>query len=157
MIPYGLTQEQFARRYRRWLDQASAKLIEELRALFASPLPSTVTSAEVQIFFDDEGRASPAAWIYFDGLNKKVDHEDTSIFPGRALRIQTRLGVMPDFDERYFESDEFPGVDLLANEFKEWFAGCWWKAGGWQYALPVEIAIHDGLGDGERIILTERR
>jgi ketosteroid isomerase-like protein len=43
MIPYGLTQEQFVRRYRRWLDTASAKLIEELRKLFASQVPSTVT------------------------------------------------------------------------------------------------------------------
>lgn len=157
MIPYGLTQEQFVKRYRRWLDKASAQLIAELRALFASPPPSTVTSAEVQIFLGHEGRDDPRAWVYFDGMNKKVDHSDTSIFPGRALEFQLGLGVMPDFDDRYFEGDEFPGVHLQANTLKAWFAECWWKAGGWAYALPTEMAIHDDLGDGERIILTERR
>lgn len=157
MIPYGLTQEQFVRRYRRWLDTASAKLIEELRKLFAAQVPSTVTSAEMQIFLGDGGRDGPSAWIYFDGLNKKVDNSDTSIFPGRALEIQLGLGSMPDFDDRYFDSDAFPGVDLQADTLKTWFAECWWKAGGWAYALPAEIAIHDDIGDGERIILTECR
>jgi hypothetical protein len=156
MIPYGLTQEQFIMRYRRWLDKASAKLIEELRALFAAPTPSTVISAEVQIFLGDEGRGAPSAWIYFDGLNKKVDNSDTSIFPGRALEIQLGLEVMPDFDDRYFEINKFPGVELQANVVKAWFAECWWKAGGWAYMIPAKVAIHDDFGDGERIILTER-
>lgn len=62
--------------------------------------------------------------------------------------------MMPDFDERYFESDEFPGIALQANSCKAWFAECWWKAGGWAYALPAEVVIHDDFGDGERIILT---
>jgi len=56
MIPFGLTQEQFVTRYRRWLDAASAQLIEELRKLIASQVPSTVTSAEIQIFLGDDGR-----------------------------------------------------------------------------------------------------
>jgi len=157
MIPYGLTQEQFVRRYRRWLDKASAKLIAELRALFAAPLPSAVTSAEVQIFLGEEGRDAPGAWVYFGGANKKVDHGDASIFPGRSLEIPLGLGVTPDFDDRYFEGDEFPGLDLQADALKAWFAECWWKAGGWAYALPAEVAVHDDFGDGERIILTERR
>ena len=132
-------------------------MIEELRALFAATLPPTVRSAEVQIFLGEDARDSPGAWIYFDGMNKKVDSSDTSIFPGRALEIQLGLGMPPDFDDRYFEGDEFPGADLQANEVKAWFAECWWKAGGWAYALPTEVAIHDGFGDGERIVLTERR
>lgn len=118
MIPYGLTQAQFVKRYCRWLDTASAKLIEELRKLFASQLPSTVTSAEMQVFMGDWGRDKPSAWIYFDGMNKKVDHNDTSIFPGRALEIPLGIGMMPDFDEQYFESDAFPGVDLQADTLK---------------------------------------
>ena len=28
---------------------------------------------------------------------------------------------------------------------------------GWANALPAEVVIRDDLGDGERIILTERR
>jgi len=63
---------------------------------------------------------------------------------------------MPDFDEHYFESDAFPGIDLQAVTLRRWFAECWWKAGGWGYPLAVEIWIHDGFGDGERIILTEQ-
>jgi hypothetical protein len=157
MIPYGLTQEQFVRRYRRWLDKASAKLIEELRTLLALPLPPTVTSANVEIFLGEDGRDEPHAGIYFDGVNKKVDHTDPSIFPGRGLEIRLGLDAMPDFDDRYFESEEFPGVDLQADALKAWFAECWWKAGGWAYALPTVVDVHDQYGDGERIVLTERR
>jgi hypothetical protein len=157
MIPYGLTREQFAKRYRNWLDNASPQLIAGLHTLFDSRPLSTVTSAEVQIFLGADGRQDPSAWIYFDGMNKKVDNNDPSIFPGRALEFQLRLGRMLDFDNRYFDDDQFPGVDLQANTLKRWFAECWWKAGGWKYEVPSEIAIHDDLGDGERIILTERR
>ena len=157
MIPYGLTQEQFVRRYRRWLDKASAKLIEELRTLLALPLPPTVTSAEVEVFLGEDGRGEPHALIYFDGVNKKVDHSDLSIFPGRGIEIRLGLDAMPDFDDRYFEGEEFPGVDLQANALKAWFAECWWKAGGWAYALPTVVDVHDQYGDGERIVLTERR
>jgi len=64
---------------------------------------------------------------------------------------------VPDFGDQYFEGDEFPGVDLQADALKAWVAECWWKAGGWAYALPAEVVIHDDLGDGERITLTERR
>lgn len=156
MIPYGLTQEQFASRYRRWLDEASPKLIAELRALFAAALPATITSAEVQIFLGQDGRDDPCAYIYFDGANKKVDRSDTSIFPGRTLEIQLGLGMTPEFDDRYFEDDEFPGIDLQANSIKTWFAECWWKAGGWAYPLPVNLVVHDDFGDGELMILTDR-
>ena len=157
MIPYGLTQEQFARRYRRWLDKASAGLIDELRTLLARTLPPTVTSAEVQLFLGDDGRDDPKAWLYFDGHDKKVDQSDHSIFPGRALEIRLGLGATPDFDGRYFEGGDFPGVDLQADSLKAWFAECWWKAGGWAYALPAALDVHDQFGDGERIALTERR
>lgn len=144
------------RRYRRWLDKASAKLIEGLRALLARPLPPTVTSAEVEIFLGEGGRGLPHAGIHFDGVNKKIDHSDPSIYPGQGLEIPLGLDTVPDFDDRYFEGEEFPGVDLQANAIKAWFAECWWKAGGWSYPLPVVVEVHDQYGDAERIILTER-
>ena len=39
MIPYGLTPDQFCRRYRRYLQRATPTTIAALRALLVRPLP----------------------------------------------------------------------------------------------------------------------
>lgn len=157
MVPFGLTQEQFISRYRKFLELASSKFISQLREVLKTPVPDSVTSAEVQIFFGDDGLSTPNAWIYFDGKNKKIDHKDQSIFPGRALDLALQVEGADDFDERYFTDETFGGLSIVANTVKSWFAECWWKAGGWSYPIKVEVWIHDGFGDGKSIILTENR
>jgi hypothetical protein len=156
MVPFGLTQEQFLVRYRRCLEQGSAHLIAYLRELIARPVPSTVKKAEVQIFFGDDGTSIPSACIYYVGENTKVDHSDQTIFPGRSLELSIGLDSMDDFDEDYFINTTFGGVNIAANATKSWFAECWWKAGGWNYAVPAEVVVHDGFGDGEYIKLSDR-
>lgn len=156
MVPFGLTPEQFLTRYRRCLERASPHLISVLRELLSRPVPPSVKEAEVQLFFGDDGLSLPAAWIYYRGENNKVDHVDQSIFPGRSMELSIGLDVMEDFDENYFTNPEFGGLDIAANSVKSWFAECWRKAGGWSYAVPTEVAVHDGFGDGKSIELSDR-
>ncbi len=72
------------------------------------------------------------------------------------MELSIGLDVMEDFDENYFTNPEFGGLDIAANSVKSWFAECWRKAGGWSYAVPTEVAVHDGFGDGKSIELSDR-
>lgn len=159
MIPFGLTEKQFISRYQRELDQVVPTLIAALRELFLRTVDEDVKSANVEIFLDEYG-AAPAIWIYFHGRNNRVDHMDQSLFAGRSLELPLPLSALAEFDEQYFVSlgdgeAEFSGLAIAGNTVKQWFAECWWKAGGWLYHLPVTLAVHDGIGDGEVIQLTE--
>ena len=154
MVPFGLTEEQFCSRYRRELDRVAGRTITAVRTLFAQRANSDVQSADVEIFLDDYGGA-PSVWIYYRGENNKVDHADPSIFPGRSMDLELPLNKLADFDERYFTGDEFRGLFLAANLMKAWFSECWWKAGGWTYPIAASLHVHDDLGDGAVIQLTE--
>lgn len=157
MVPFGLSKTQFQTRYRRCLEKASKHLINELRALFTLPVPDTVLSAEVQIFFGEDGLETPSAWIYYSGDNNKVDNNDPTIFAGRAMELSVGLEKMDAFHEDYFLDEDFDGLAIAANTTQAWFAECWWKAGGWSYAVPVVAWVHDGFGDGNGIELSEKR
>jgi len=156
MIPFGLNEDQFVKRYRGCLDRVSSGFIKSLQELFSKPVPETVTEAEVQIFLGDDGMEAPSAWIYYQGKNNKVDSSDPSIFPGKSLELPSFLQKMEDFDEEYY-SEEFGGTYLIANISKAWLAECWWKAGGWSYPVPVKVWVHDEFGDGDSIDLSEHR
>jgi hypothetical protein len=86
-IPFGLTAQQFATRFRGLLEKHSPALIVELRSVLAMPVSPGVTSASVEIFLDEYGETGPRVGMYFDGKNKKVDDSDPSIFPGRYLAL----------------------------------------------------------------------
>lgn len=154
MIPFGLTTPQFAARYQKAILLSEGACIQLVRELISLTVPEDVATAKVEIFLDDEGGA-PDFWIYFSGKNNRVNSEEKSIFPGRALRIELDLSSLTEFDKRYFTS-EFQGNTVAAGILKKWFSECWWKAGGWSYAVPTTLAVHDGL-DGSGIIkLTEQ-
>ena len=156
MVPFGLSAAQFQARYRRCLDKASTHVINKFRELFTQPVPDTVRSAEVQIFFGEDGPEIPSAWIYYSGENNKVDNSDPTIFPGRAMELSMGLDKMDAFHEDYFVDEDFDGLSIAANTTKAWFAECWWKAGGWSYPVPVMVWVHDGFGDGCGVELSER-
>jgi hypothetical protein len=133
--------------------------IATLRDLFLRTVNGDVKTANVEIFLDEYGGA-PTVWMYFHGQNNKVDQKDETLFAGRSLQLPLPLSALAEFDERYFVSledgeYEFPGLTLAGNAMKLWFAECWWKAGGWSYQLPSTLAVHDDLGDGNVIQLTE--
>lgn len=99
---------------------------------------------------------APSAWIYYQGKNNKVDNHDLSIFPGKSMELPSFFEKLDDFDDKYY-SEEFGGVNLIANATKAWLAECWWKAGGWDYPVSVKVWVHDEFGDGNAIELSEHR
>jgi hypothetical protein len=153
-IPFGLKPDQFAKRFRGLLDKHSNALLAELRKVVATTVGNGVTAATVEIFLDEYGERGPGVGMYFDGEGKKVDHTDPSIFAGRHLPLAEYLRELPSFDRRYFSAEDFRALDLQADVTKAWLAEWWWKAGGWDYPLPVEVAVHDDFGNGERILLS---
>ncbi|GAL07250.1 hypothetical protein JCM19237_4666 [Photobacterium aphoticum] len=155
MVPFGLSTEQFSMKFLRSLDKIAPNFIEELKSLFLLPVPETVSEAEVQIFLGDDGMETPSAWIYFHGKNNKVDSSDPTIFPGKSREILHGSYDIPPFDEEYYFDEDFGGVYLIANITKRWLAECWWKAGGWEYPIPVKVWVHDEFGDGSSIDLSK--
>lgn len=153
-IPFGLTADAFAARFRALLEKHSPALISELQEVLARPIGNGVTGAVIEIFLDADGEFGPNFGMYFDGANKKVDHSDDSIFPGRHLAIGKHVRQLLPFDPRYYSDDEFGALNIQGDICKAWFAEWWWKAGGWVYRLPVEIIVHDGYGDGNGIPLS---
>ena len=154
MIPFGLTEAQFAERYRGILDRQTRSAVRAIKEVLAKTLPDEVLSAQVEVFLDDSGYGAPAVWIYFSGKSTRISKTDESIFPGRALKFELDLAALAEFDEEYFTS-EFNGLGTAADVLRQWVAECWWKAGGWSYPLPVVLAIHDGWGSGKLVSLTE--
>ena len=152
-VPFGLSEASFCVRYRRELDRVSSATIAALRGLLQRAVEDGVGRAHVEIFIGEDGTA-PSVWIYFSGENNKVDRSDQRLFAGRSVDLELPLARLSEFDERYFGED-FRGNYLSANLLKAWFAESWWKAGGWAYTVPVTLKVHDDLGDGSVIRLTE--
>jgi hypothetical protein len=129
--------------YNADLAYASAGAEAALRDLFQLPVPSDVMRAEIEIFMDEYG-GSPAVWIYFRGRNNRVDHSDTSIFPGRALELDLGLSGRCVVDEDLWE--DFDAQNVLATTLANWLADRWSVAGGSVYAVPTQLSVHDGIG-----------
>ncbi len=119
-----------------------------LRELLNRQVPPEVSSAELQIFFQDDGGA-PAVWMYFDGRDKRVSKSDTSIFPGRSMELDLGLDVLADLEAK--------DTDVAAAAVKQWVADCWGMAGGNDYPIPVTLSVHDGWGDGKQLALASPR
>lgn len=127
----------------RKLDALTKPAVSELRSIISRQMEEGVTSASVEIFLDDDG-GSPSIWMYWQGSNNRVDRIDQSLFAGRALELCIDLSGLSAVDSRYFEDpDAFPGHRIVAQLASRWFAESWWKAGGWDYVVPVALSVHD--------------
>jgi hypothetical protein len=153
MVPFGLNEDRFCARYMRELERSSPATIAALRELIARQVEAGVSAAHFEIFLGEDGSA-PSVWAYYRGENNKVDRSDPRLFAGRSLDLELPLSKLSEFDERYFGED-FRGNYLSANLLKAWFAEMWWKAGGWMYTVPASLKVHDDLGDGSVLQLTE--
>lgn len=153
MIPYGRGPEQYSAMYRRQLERVSAEAIEAFRDLLARDVPQDVDEASVVIFIEDHA-GTPNAWMYFTAEHNRVDPKDESIFPGRSMELKLGLQSLSRIDERYFDPDQFPGIELALPLLRGWLSECWWKAGGWDYPVPVLLSLHD-FGTTGRVVLAE--
>lgn len=155
MIPFRLNQKQFRERYRRCLEKLSSAAIAAVRTQLTLPLGAGIDTAEIKIFVGEDDPYVPAVWIYYVGANNKVDNTDHSLFPGRSLQL-LELDALEKFDERFYTDEDFSGLHIVADVLKPWFAECWWKAGGWSYAVPTSLDVAEGFGDNKTVKLTER-
>lgn len=154
MVPYGLNPDQFSSMYRQRLARLSRGAIDAIRTHLALPIGLGVERASIVMFIEENADA-PAAWIYYEGANNRVDSKDMGIFPGRSMELAIGLEQLSDVDERYFsDPDAFPGVELSVPLLSRWLAECWWKAGGWSYPLPTVLNVHD-FGNVGREVLAE--
>ena len=123
----------------------------------AKPIGNDVTCASIEIFVDEYGESGPSIGMYFAGPNTRVDQSDQSIFPGRHIPLAQFARKVDPFDGRYFTEEDFGGLHIVADVAKQWLAEWWWKAGGWNYPIPVDVAVHDEYGDGNSTKLAPGR
>ena len=153
-LPDTLNQDQFMRIYRGELERHSDELISEIKQVLAITPNQDVTSAHLVVFPDEYGDGYATVSMYFDGKNKKIDNADKSIFPGRHISFVEYVRDLPLVDVMAYE-ERFPMRDLTVDMVKQWVAECWWKAGGWNYPLNVEIFAGEGFGKSESILLSK--
>jgi len=148
MFPTNVDSGDFEERCSRLLATRRERAMQLLRTLIKQDVPSEVTGAEMEIFFQDDGGA-PDVWIYFDGKNKKVSKSDQSIYPGRAMQLDFGLDVLSDL-----ETHE---TNAAANVVKAWLAECWFAIEAENYLVPLTLSVHDGWGDGKQVALVPRK
>jgi len=156
MVPFRLNQQQFSERYAKCLERISSTAIAYLRQHFTLTVQDGVDSAEVQIFVPEDDPYVAAAWIYYQGKDNRVDSSDPSLFAGRSLELAIGLDGLEEFDPRFYTTEKFGGRSIVGNALKAWLAECWWKAGGWSYPVQTSLYVHDGVGDGKSVRLTEK-
>jgi hypothetical protein len=155
MVPFRLTQQQFALRYTQCLERLAPRAISSLRTHLSQPVQEGVTHVDVKIFLAEDDPHTPSIWIYYQGPDNRVDSNDPSLFPGRSLELPVGLEAIEEFDSRFFTNEKFGGLGITANVLMRWFAEMWWKAGGWNYKPSVTLHVHDGHGDAKPLELTE--
>lgn len=156
MVPFRLNQQQFALRYAQCLERLSSAAIAALRAHLDLAVQDGVTHAEAEVFVGEDDPYVPSIWIYYLGPNNRVDSGDMGLFAGRSLELSLGLEGLEEFDARFFTSEKFGGLPIVAGALTRWFAEMWWKAGGWDYRIPTTLTVHDGIGEGKPVKLTER-
>lgn len=156
MVPFRLNPQQFNERYTKCLERNSSAAIAYFRQHLALSVQAGVDAAEVQVFVPEDDPYVPTAWIYYQGKGNRVDSADPSLFAGRSLELGIGLDGLEEFDPRFYTTEKFGGRNIVANALKAWLAECWWKAGGWSYQVPTSLYVHDGVGDGKSIRLTEK-
>jgi hypothetical protein len=152
-LPPNIPVEKIEGIYRQKLQKLSDSLIEKIHEFIKISPEESVESAEFQVFPDEYGEGESTIWMYFEGKDKKIDKNDQRLFAGRSLEMYSDFSSLPTLDIEAYEDLNFP--NMIADLIIEWFAECWWKAGGWYYPVPVEIFGHEGFGSGEIIPLTK--
>jgi hypothetical protein len=148
MSPTIVESGEFEHSCARLLATRREQATQRLRTLFDQEVPAEVTSAEIQIFFQDDGGA-PDIMMYFDGKNKRVSKSDHSIYPGRAMSLDLGLDVLSELEPQ--------NTHAAANIVKRWLTECWLSVGGQEYPVAVALSIHDGWGDGKQVTLVARK
>lgn len=140
-LPNGMPVDAIERVYIKELDRYANQLIDEIREFLKTPLEKEVVSGLVEIFPDEYGDGHLSIGLYLEAeLSRHIAFVDD-------------VKDLPLIDvDSYADEESIP--DLFVDLAQQWFAECWWKAGGWDLNLPVKLYGHDGFGSGKVIALT---
>lgn len=152
-LPPNIPEKKIEEIYRQELEKLSDGLINQLHEFIKIIPEDSVEFAALQVFPDEYCEGNASIWMYFEGKNKKIDKNDKRLFAGKSLEIYSNFKSLPTLDLNAYKNINFP--DMLTDLIVEWFAECWWKAGGWYYPIPVEIFGVEGFGCGDIITLTK--
>ena len=153
-LPANIPIDKLRDIYRKSLAELSDSLIAKIHSFIKRPVDPNVKEAEFQVFPDEYCDQESSIWMYFSGTNNKVDNSDDSLFPGRSLEFYEDFRLLPTLDIDAYE--DFDYTNTLVSLIIDWFAECWWKAGGWYYTIPVTLYGHEGFGNQEPIKLTNK-
>ncbi len=152
-LPPNIPDKKIEEIYRQELEKLSDGLIDQLHEFIKIIPEYCVDSAEFLVFPDEYCQGDAYIQMYFKGKKKKIDKNDKRLLAGQSLEMYSNFKSLPTLNLNAYKNINFP--DLLTDLIIEWFAECWWKAGGWYYPIPVEIFGGEGFGCGEIITLTK--
>lgn len=141
-LPDDLSEKVIANAILGELNKHSKQLIDEISEFTKQLIPKGVHSATVEVFPDEYGDGFVEIGFYFAG-----DVNTHIVFAEYA-------NDLPLVDTLSYE-DKFSIPDLVVDLIKQWFAESWWKAGGWQYPIPILLYGHEDFGNGSSIKLTK--
>lgn len=150
MIPFTLTPAQFTHRIQHILSHYTPALIATFRQFIRQPIPQAKRGSLILFADHEQGNLQqPELWLYLDSDTLLTSQRSQEI-PLFDRTFENRFAFAPE----YFEDEYFNGLNLLADELKTWVSQSYWKAGGWDYPLPLELSV-DEWGNGDTITLTE--
>ena len=141
-LPERMTIDSLNKVYIKELERHSNQLINEIKSFLSEPIPSDVKEASVEVFPDEYGDGYTSIGLYLTRSTTK------------HIPFAEYVKDLPLIDVQSYE-EEISIPDLVVNHVKQWFSECWWKAGGWEYNVPIVVYGHEGFGDGESIKITK--
>lgn len=112
--------------------------VTELEELLAQRVEEGVERASL-VVHPDLGRAGGVEfWLMVDGEGRPVLSHDDTIYAGGAFKLFHHLRV-PTFDVAARSEPDV--AELVAEWAADFFAECWFKAGGWKHPLPVCMRV----------------
>ncbi len=142
-LPNGMPMDAIERVYIKELARYSNQLIKEIKTFLQQPLAEDITTSSVEIFPDEDGDGYISIGLYLKG--EQTTH----------VAFVDEVKDLPLVDVEYYREEEEESIpDLVVDLIQQWFAECWWKAGGWDFKIPMNVYGHDGFGSGNVIKLT---
>jgi len=139
-----LTEDSIIRVYEKELDRHSEQLIQEIKKFISAPLSDEVKEASVEVFPDEYGDGYTGIGLYLTGKTTK------------HVPFADYVRDLPLVDIAWYRENDIYIADLVVDLVKKWFSESWFKAGGWEYPIAIEVGGHDGFGNGNFIKLTSK-
>jgi len=142
-LPDGLPEDTIEKVFREELERHSNTLIDEIKDFLNKPPSEQVTEASAEVFPDQYCDG-------YTGIGLYLKDKTTKHYPFAKF-----VRDLPYVDVDIYMEEDIYVPDMVVDLVKTWFSECWFKAGGWDFPLPLEIIGHDGFGNGRAIKLTK--